>query len=148
MKRGHRAAGAPGAGAGRRPRRRVCFVTGTRAEFGLMRTVLVAIRDHPALRLQLVCTGMHLDPAHGRSIDTVRADGWKVDAVVPWGDGHSANGSPDRNAADTGWAMSALATTFRELDSDIVLVVGDRVEAFAAAAAGHVAHRVVAHVHG
>jgi UDP-N-acetylglucosamine 2-epimerase (non-hydrolysing)/GDP/UDP-N,N'-diacetylbacillosamine 2-epimerase (hydrolysing) len=113
-----------------------------------MRTVLEAVRDHPALRLQLVCTGMHLDPAHGRSIDTVRAQGWHVDAVVPWGDGHSANGPPDRNAADTGAAMSALAATFRELDSDVVLVVGDRVEAFAAAAAGHVSHRVVAHVHG
>ena len=113
-----------------------------------MRTALEAIRRHPALELQLVCTGMHLDPAHGRSIDTVRAEGWAVDAVVPWGGGHSYNGSPDRNAADTGAAMAALAETFRKLRSDVVLVVGDRVEAFAAAAAAHVGHRVVAHVHG
>src|SRR5947207_67797 len=131
-----------------RGRRRICFVTGTRAEFGLMRAVLEAIRQHPALRLQLVCTGMHLDPAHGRSIDTVRAQGWDVDAIVPWGNGHSAAGSPNRNASDTGIAMSALAATFQELDSDVVLVVGDRVEAFAAAAAAHVSHRIVAHVHG
>ena len=131
-----------------RKKRRVCFVTGTRAEFGLMRSTLEALRDHPKIDLQLVCTGMHLDPAHGRSIDTIRAEGWGVDAVVPWGGGHSANGCPDRNALDTGAAMSALAAAFEKLQSDVVLVVGDRVEAFAAAAAAHVAHRPVAHVHG
>ena len=113
-----------------------------------MRSALEAIRGHPRLELQLVCTGMHLDPAHGRTIDAVRAEGWAVDAVVPWGGGHSYNGSPDRNAVNTGTAMGALADTYRKLESDVVLVVGDRVEAFAAAAAAHVGHRVVAHVHG
>ncbi|HZN64756.1 MAG TPA: UDP-N-acetylglucosamine 2-epimerase, partial [Tepidisphaeraceae bacterium] len=118
-----RAKGASNAG-----RLRVCFVTGTRAEFGLMRTTLAAIRDHPKLQLQIVCTGMHLDPAHGRSIDTIRADGWKVDAVVPWRPRRRGNGaSPDENAAATGYAMAGLAETYKRLKSDVVLVVGDRV---------------------
>ena len=133
-------------------KRRVCFVTGTRAEFGLMRSTLDAIRRHPRLELQLVCTGMHLDPAHGRTVDTIRADGWDVDAEVPWGNEHSplgsANGSPTHNARSTGAAMAALAAAYDTLDSDVVVVVGDRVEAFAAAAAAHVAHVPVAHVHG
>ena len=136
----------------RTEKRRVCFVTGTRAEFGLMRSTLDAIRRHPRLRLQLVCTGMHLDPAHGRTVETIRADGWPVDAEVPWGNEHSplgsANGSPTHNARSTGTAMAALAEAYEALGSDVVVIVGDRVEAFAAAAAAHVARVPVAHVHG
>src|SRR5438270_13176784 len=64
--------------------RRICFVTGTRAEFGLMEGVLRAVRGHPKLRLQLVVTGMHLDRGHGRTIEQVRAGGWRIDATVPW----------------------------------------------------------------
>src|SRR3954470_17497394 len=70
---------------------RVCFVTGTRAEFGLMRSVLEAIRAHPRLKLQLIVTGMHLHARHGRSIDDIRNDGWKIDATVPWRAGSSAH---------------------------------------------------------
>jgi UDP-hydrolysing UDP-N-acetyl-D-glucosamine 2-epimerase len=149
---GPRGAGCRETASRRTPERRVCFVTGTRAEFGLMRSTLDAIRRHPRLRLQLVCTGMHLDPTHGRTVDAIRADGWAVDAEVPWGNEHSpfgsANGSPTHNAQSTGAAMAALAAVYHELESDVVVVVGDRVEAFAAAAAAHVAHVPLAHVHG
>jgi GDP/UDP-N,N'-diacetylbacillosamine 2-epimerase (hydrolysing) len=128
--------------------RKVCFVTGTRAEFGLMRSTLEAIQAHADLGLQLVCTGMHLDPAHGRSIDTVRAEGWTVDAEVPWDLNRAATGTPGDNAVSTGRAVAALAEVFHDLNSDVVLVVGDRVEGFAAATAAHISHRIVAHVHG
>jgi len=128
-----------------RQKRRICFVTGTRAEFGLMRTVLEAIRDHPKLQLQLVVTGMHLHSAHGKSLDSIRAQGWKVDAVVPWKlTGHD----PSLLAEQTGLAMARLARVFQRLGSDIVLVTGDRVEVLAAASAAHVGQRIVAHVHG
>jgi UDP-hydrolysing UDP-N-acetyl-D-glucosamine 2-epimerase len=126
--------------------RKVCFVTGTRAEFGLMRSTLEAIQAHESLGLQLVCTGMHLDERHGRSIDTVRAEGWTVDAEVPWHEGNARG--PAHNAAATGRAIARLAELYEELGTDVVLVVGDRVEAFAAAAAAHISRRVVAHVHG
>jgi UDP-N-acetylglucosamine 2-epimerase (non-hydrolysing)/GDP/UDP-N,N'-diacetylbacillosamine 2-epimerase (hydrolysing) len=141
------AAVAPGLIPSVRGLRKVCFVTGTRAEFGLMRTTLRAIQAHEALSLQLVCTGMHLDERHGRSIDTVRAEGWTVDAEVPWHEDGAARG-PAGNAAATGRAVAHLARVYEELGTDVVLVVGDRVEAFAAAAAGHISGRVVAHVHG
>jgi UDP-hydrolysing UDP-N-acetyl-D-glucosamine 2-epimerase len=120
--------------------RNVCFVTGTRAEFGLMRSTLVALRDHPRLRLQVVATGMHLSRPHGRTIDTIRADGWTVDATVPWPTGDLG--------VQTGRATAGIAAAIGRLGSDVVLVVGDRVEAFAAATAGHLSGRIVAHVHG
>lgn len=125
--------------------RTVCFVTGTRAEFGLMQLPLRAIREHPALRLQLVVTGMHLDRAHGRTIEQIRRDGWTIDATVPW---RAAKNDLGQLARQTGQATARLAGVFADLDPDIVLVVGDRVEAFAAATAGHLSGRVVAHVHG
>jgi UDP-hydrolysing UDP-N-acetyl-D-glucosamine 2-epimerase len=125
-------------------KRRICFVTGTRAEFGLMRSTLQAIRAHPKLQLQLIATGSHLSKRHGRTIETIRAGGWKIDAAIPWegGDGET------NNAIQTGKVMAKLAAAFEKLKTDVVLVVGDRVEAFAAAAAGHISGRVVAHIHG
>lgn len=125
--------------------RKICFVTGTRAEFGLMRSTLCAIQSHPKLQLQLVVTGMHLDREHGRSVDAIRREGWAIAAMVAW---RSSAKDPDAVAAATGDALAGLARTFAKLQPDVVLVCGDRVEAFAAAAAGHIAQRVVAHVHG
>jgi UDP-hydrolysing UDP-N-acetyl-D-glucosamine 2-epimerase len=125
-------------------RRRICFVSGTRAEFGLMRSTLRAIREHPKLQLQLVITGMHLDRTRGRSIDEVRRDGWKIDATVPW----KPSSSPVQSARQTGLAIARLSGVISNLKSEIVLVVGDRVEAFAAATAAHLCGVIVAHVHG
>ncbi|MCE9595811.1 MAG: UDP-N-acetylglucosamine 2-epimerase [Planctomycetes bacterium] len=124
-------------------RRRVCFVTGTRAEFGLMRSVLEAIRAHPKLQLQIIATGMHLDRRHGRTLDEM-SDEWTVDAVAPWRAAVGAGGA----AQATGLAIASLAKLYQRLKSDIVLVVGDRVEAFAAAAAGAISQIPVAHIHG
>ena len=124
--------------------RRVCFVTGTRAEFGLMRRTLAAVRSHPGLSLQIVATGMHLDPACGRTVTDVAAAGFAVDREVPW----PAATSRFEYAAATGTATAGLAEVYAELAPDVVLVVGDRVEAFAAATAAHLAGVAVAHVHG
>ncbi|MGB7158702.1 MAG: UDP-N-acetylglucosamine 2-epimerase [Tepidisphaeraceae bacterium] len=126
-------------------KRRVCFVTGTRAEFGLMRRALRAVQSHPNVHLQLIVTGMHLDARHGHTIDDIRRERWRIDATVPW---RAAAKDPDATAASTGLAIAGLARAFAKLNPDVVLVVGDRVEAFAAAAAAHVGQRAVAHVHG
>jgi GDP/UDP-N,N'-diacetylbacillosamine 2-epimerase (hydrolysing) len=130
------------------PLRRICFVTGTRAEWGLMRSVVRAIDGRRGLRTQLIVTGMHLDPRHGRSIDQIQREAWldyREHAIVRW---RPVGGEPATVAAATGHAISGIAEAISKLKSEIVLIVGDRVEAFAAAAAGHIAGAVVAHVHG
>lgn len=124
--------------------RRITFVTGTRAEFGLMGTTLRAIQSHRKLSLQIVGTGMHLSRKHGYTVDEIRQQGWTIDTTVPW----KLSNSKSQLAASTGAAMSKLARVYEQLQSDIILVVGDRVEAFAAASAAHVSGRIVAHVHG
>lgn len=124
-----------------KPRRKICFVTGSRAEFGLMHSTLSAIRDHPRLQLQVVVTGMHLDRSRGNTIDETRRDGGTIDARVPW-----RHKLPRAQA--TGHATAELAATFARLHPDVLLIVGDRVEALAAATAGHLCDIPVAHVHG
>ncbi len=110
-----------------------------------MRTTLRAIADHPQLKLQLIATGVHLDRSRGHSIDQIRADGFTIDATVPW---KSSGTDPVATACNTGAALIKLASTFAKLETDIILVVGDRVEAFAAASAAHISGKLVAHVHG
>ncbi len=120
--------------------RRVCFVTGTRAEYGLMRTTLAAIRSEAALELQLIATGVHLDPSRGHTVDQLD----QIDAIVPW----PVATRPTSLAAATGRASADMAEALERLSTDVVLLVGDRVEALAAAMAGHLSNRIVAHVHG
>jgi len=126
--------------------RQVCFVTGTHAEFGLMRPVLDAIRNEPKLGLQVIATGMHLDADHGDGLESIRQEGISISRVVPW----ESQGRQGRIALarSTALASAGLAEAFGELHSDIVLVTGDRVEAFAAASAAHLSGLPVAHVHG
>lgn len=121
------------------PSRRVAFVTGTRAEFGLMEQSLRRLRDDPRLDFQLIVTGMHLSRAHGYTVADLKRRGWRVDATVPW---------RGATAEATGAAIAGLARAYAKFKPDVVLVVGDRVEAFAAASAAHLDGRVVAHVHG
>lgn len=127
-----------------RQRRRILYATGSRAEFGLMESTLRAIAGHRELELQLVVTGMHLDTRLGYSLDQIRQQGWQVDAVVPW-----APGTGKSHLAEvTGQAIAGFAQAYRQLKPAMVLVCGDRVEAFAAASAAHLAGIPLAHVHG
>jgi UDP-N-acetylglucosamine 2-epimerase (non-hydrolysing)/GDP/UDP-N,N'-diacetylbacillosamine 2-epimerase (hydrolysing) len=89
---------------------------------------------------------MHLDSAHGGGLESIKDDGWKIDRIVPWASGSGR----DRHttARNTGHAVADLADAFAELETNLVLVVGDRVEAFAAASAAHLSGIAVAHVHG
>jgi UDP-hydrolysing UDP-N-acetyl-D-glucosamine 2-epimerase len=101
-----------------------------------MQSVLESIESDPRLQLQIIATGMHLDPLHGGTLRWIP----KVDAVVNW-----PNVS---RAIAVGAAISSLSKAFDKIKPDIVLIVGDRVEAFAAATAAHLADITVAHVHG
>lgn len=108
-----------------------------------MQTTLRSIAAHRKLELQIVVTGMHLDISRGRSVKQV-TDEWKIDAIVPW----PKSDAPTDRAVATGVAAADLARTFAKLKSDVILIVGDRVEALAAAVAGHLSDIPVAHIHG
>lgn len=126
-------------------RRTIVVVTGTRAEYGILRTVIAAIQAHPRLRLRLVVTGMHLLRKFGNTVNEIRRDGWKIDARVPM---QSEADHPAEQAAGMGRGIAGLARVFKRLEPTFVVVLGDRIEAFAAAAATVMSRRLLAHIHG
>ena len=125
--------------------RKICVVTGSRAEYGLMRSLLGAIAADPALTLQIVATGMHLSPEFGMTYRSIEEDGFRIDAKV------EMLLSADSAVAVTkslGLGVIGFADAFDRLAPDIVVVLGDRFEILAAAQAAMLACIPIAHIHG
>jgi UDP-N-acetylglucosamine 2-epimerase (non-hydrolysing)/GDP/UDP-N,N'-diacetylbacillosamine 2-epimerase (hydrolysing) len=104
-----------------------------------------AIAAHPRLELQLVVCGMHLLRKFGHTVDDIVRDGWRIDARVRM---QSGSDDPSDQAAGMGRGVARIAKFLDRARSDVVLVLGDRIEAFAGALAGYTTGRFVAHVHG
>ncbi|MFC4357691.1 UDP-N-acetylglucosamine 2-epimerase [Halobium salinum] len=125
--------------------RRIAVVTGTRAEYGLLKPGMDALRDANDIELQVVVTGMHLSPAHGTTVNDLVADGFEVDREVYM----QLAGDTGRSMAKSlGVGTSGMAEALGDLDPDLVLVLGDRDEALAAGLAAVHMNVPVAHVHG
>ncbi len=125
--------------------RRICVVTGTRAEYGLLRPVMRAIQRSAELELVLIVAGMHLSHEFGDTYRDIESDGFHADARVDMtfsGDSHAAM------AKAIGVGIYGMAQAIESLDPKVVLVLGDRTEAFAGAVAGAGSNKIVAHIHG
>ncbi|MEM1107870.1 MAG: UDP-N-acetylglucosamine 2-epimerase [Planctomycetota bacterium] len=118
----------------------IAVVTGTRAEYGLLFPVMQAIDRHPKLTLRCVAAGMHL--VTGTQSDIAFPIAAKVRMQKPSRVGRH------HDAVAAGRGVSVFAEAFAQLKPDVVLVLGDRIEAFAAASAASIAGIRVAHVHG
>lgn len=122
----------------------IAVITGTRADYGLLLPIMRAINAAPTLRLQVIVTGTHLLP-NVATRDEVAAE-FDIAAQVPMQQPGAIGRSADAIALGRG--ITGLAESFDRLQADVVLVLGDRIEAFAAASAASVAGLLVAHVHG
>lgn len=125
--------------------RKVCVVTGTRAEFGLLRWLMQEILSHPELELQVVATGMHLSPEYGSTYREIDEAGFTINSRV------EMLLSADTSTAVTksmGLGVIGFADAYANLRPDIVVVLGDRFEIFAATSAALIAGVPVAHLHG
>jgi len=125
--------------------RRVAVVTGTRAEYGLLRSTMREISRRKSLELQLVVTGTHLLKKFGYTIRDILRDGWRADARVRM---QAGNDSPLDQAEGLGRGIAGIARYLERARTDIVVVLGDRIEAMAGALAGVTTGRLVAHLHG
>lgn len=125
--------------------RRVCVFTGTRADYGLLRCLLEELRADPAVRLQIVAAASHLSPEHGLTYRAIEADGFSVDASV---DMLLVGSTRMSTAKSLGVGVLGLADAFDRLAPDIVVVLGDRYEALAAAEVALVLGVPLAHVCG
>jgi GDP/UDP-N,N'-diacetylbacillosamine 2-epimerase (hydrolysing) len=126
-------------------KRKICVVTGSRAEYGLLRWIMQGIKDEPSLSLQVIATGMHLSPEFGLTYREIENDGFRIDRKV------ESLLSSDTAAGITksiGVGMIGFADALNELQPDMLVMLGDRFELLAAATAALVARIPIAHVHG
>ena len=126
-------------------KRRVCVVTGTRAEYGLLRPLLAEIVASPSLELQLVATGAHLSAEHGATVCEIEGDGHRIDERVEM---LLSSDSDVAVCKSMGLALISFAEVFGRLYPHIVLGLGDRYELFAALSAASVCRRRIGHIHG
>lgn len=119
------------------------MVTGTRAEAGLLRPVVAALRE--TVRTSVVATGMHLEEEAGSTVEGLEDMGMPVAARVPM---HAPDDTLAGHARSVGQGIVALTDALEALDPDIVVVLGDRHEVLAAAVATVYSGRVLAHIHG
>jgi GDP/UDP-N,N'-diacetylbacillosamine 2-epimerase (hydrolysing) len=125
--------------------RKICIITGTRAEYGLLRPLMELIQDDPALNLQIIATCMHLSPEFGLTYREIEADGFKIDKKIEM---LLSSDTPVGITKSMGLAFLGFADAFAELQPDIVVLLGDRFETFCAAGAACVARLPIAHIHG
>jgi len=125
--------------------RKICVITGTRAEYGLLRWVMQGIKDDPELTLQVIATGMHLSPEFGLTYRDIEKDGFQIDRKVEM---LTSSDTPAGIAKSMGLGLIGFADALNELKPDLIVVLGDRFEIFSAVAAALVARIPVAHLHG
>ncbi|EGF29401.1 UDP-N-acetylglucosamine 2-epimerase [Rhodopirellula baltica] len=126
-------------------KRKICVVTGTRAEYGLLRYLMEEIDQSANLELQVIATGMHLSPEFGLTYRAIENDGFKIDRKVEM---LLSSDSAVGIAKATGLGMIGFADALDQLRPDILVVLGDRFEILAAVTAALFAKIPVAHLHG
>ena len=125
--------------------RKICVITGTRAEYGLIQWVMQCIKDDPELTLQVIATGMHLSPEFGLTYREIEKDGFQIDRKVEM---LTSSDTPVGIAKSMGLGLIGCADALNELRPNLIVVLGDRYEIFAAVSAALVARIPVAHLHG
>ena len=126
-------------------KRKICVVTGSRAEYGLLYWLMKEIQNDSDLKLQLVVTGMHLSPEFGLTYTAIEADGFNIDAKVEM---LLSSDTPVGIAKSMGLGIIGFADTLDCLKPDILVLLGDRYEILAAAQAAMVARIPMAHIAG
>jgi len=125
--------------------RRVCYVSGTRADFGLMAQTLCLVAQHDEIDLSVCVTGMHLSSTFGHTIDEIEASGIRICARVPV-DMERSSGSAMAKAL--GGELIGMTEVFECERPDLVMVLGDRGEMLAAALAAIHLNIPIVHLHG
>ena len=125
-------------------KRKILYITGTRADYGLMKSVLEVIEEHPKIELEIVATGMHLMPEFGMSLKEIKKDGFKIHTLNATYDGDNKESMTDF----IGHFIQLLTKKVKKIKPDIILLLGDRGEMLAGAIVGAYLTIPVAHLHG
>ena len=125
--------------------KKICVITGTRAEFGLLSPLMKELMQDEAFELQTVVTGMHLSPEFGLTWKQIKNSGFAITRKVEM---LLSSDTPVGVSKSMALGLSGFCDVFHDLEPDIVVLLGDRYESFVAAAAAQVARIPIAHLHG
>ncbi|MFJ8246326.1 UDP-N-acetylglucosamine 2-epimerase [Peribacillus asahii] len=126
-------------------KKKIMVITGTRADYGILHPILLALKNSNEFELLILVTGMHLSPMHGHTIDQIISDGFEVTDCV---DILLHNPTHGNMAKSIGIGILGMTQAFEKSQPDIVVVLGDRGEMLAAAIAAAHLNIPVAHLHG
>jgi UDP-hydrolysing UDP-N-acetyl-D-glucosamine 2-epimerase len=124
---------------------KICVVTGTRAEYGLLYPVIKAISEDEDLHLQLIATGMHLSHEFGLTFKEIEKDGFNIDKKIEI---LLSSDSPIGTIKSMGLGLIGFADAYSELKPDLLVVLGDRFEILAACQAAFISKIPIAHIGG
>jgi GDP/UDP-N,N'-diacetylbacillosamine 2-epimerase (hydrolysing) len=125
--------------------KKICVITGTRAEYGILYWTIKEIINDPSLEMQLCVTGMHLSPEFGLTYQQIEEDGIRIDYKVEM---LMSSDTSVGISKSIGLGVIGFADAFEKLQPDLILVLGDRFEIFAAVTAAMIARIPVAHCSG
>jgi GDP/UDP-N,N'-diacetylbacillosamine 2-epimerase (hydrolysing) len=124
---------------------KVCVVTGSRAEYGLLKNLMKLFKESPKFELQIIATGMHLSPEFGLTYREIENDGFVISKKVEMLLGSDI---PSSIAKSMGIGMIGFASALEDLKPDLVVVLGDRTEILSVASSCLVMQIPIAHLHG
>ena len=125
--------------------RKVCVVTATRAEYGLLKPLMQLIKESDQLKLQVIATGAHLSSEFGLTYKNIENDGFGIDEKVEI---LLSSDTPGSIAKTMGVAMMGMADVLPRLNPDLMVILGDRYEMLAVASAATIFKIPIAHLHG
>lgn len=126
-------------------KRKICVVTGTRAEYGLLYWLMKEIQKDPDLELQIIVTGMHLSPEFGLTYKQIEEDGFSINEKIEM---LLSSDTPGGIAKSLGLGTIGFADALDRLKPDILVILGDRYEILSAAQAAMIYRIPIAHIHG
>ena len=126
-------------------KRKICIVTGTRAEYGLLYWLMKEVQSSKKLELQIIVTGMHLSPEFGLTYQQIEQDGFYIDKKVEM---LLSSDSEVGITKSMGLGLIGFADALNDLNPDLIIVLGDRFEIFSAVVAAMISKIPVAHIHG
>jgi UDP-N-acetylglucosamine 2-epimerase (non-hydrolysing)/GDP/UDP-N,N'-diacetylbacillosamine 2-epimerase (hydrolysing) len=127
--------------------RKICVITGTRAEYGLLSRLMRMIKDDKETLLQIVATNMHLSPKFGNTYQEIENDGFNIDYKIPIID-EDAPDTATTTVLSLSKALAGFAKAYEKLQPDLIVILGDRYEMLAATSAALIFKIPVAHLYG
>lgn len=128
-------------------KRKICVVTGSRAEYGILKGLMKAIENDPELKLQVIATNQHLSRRQGETYKEIESDGFTIDYKVYMADDEAPDNA-NTTAKSIERGISGFADAFDALQPNLLLILGDRYEMLAVASTALIYKIPIAHLHG